>query len=116
VSGLRLVPAPGRVFPWSQVRRTLHDAGGMSFEELDIPALVAAGQRMGWSQAMIDHHWKLMQNGRCFRFDQDDEPELSGSLYEDNVFFSFIDAEHEAACRPFIEGLAEALGLELRIA
>jgi hypothetical protein len=116
VSGVRLVVPVGdkRAFPWEAARRALKNIDGMSFESLDIPALVAAGKKMGWSPAMIDHHWKMMANGRCFRFDQDDEPFVGGSLYEDNVFFSFDDAEHDADCRPIIEQIARSLGLEIR--
>lgn len=114
MTGLRLVPAAGATFPHAQVKRLLQSIPSMDLDPLDIPALVAAGKAMGWSQTVIDHHWTLLAHGKCFRFEQDGGVELSGTLYEDNVFFSFADADHDAACRPVVEKLAKKLGLELR--
>lgn len=114
MTGLRLVPADGKPFPYDRALRLLKTIPTIELDSLDIPALVAAGKKMGWSQVVIDHHWTLMANGKCFRFDQDDEPELSGTLYEDNLFFSFFDGDHEAACRPLIEKIARQLGIEIR--
>ena len=78
MTGLRLVPLAGKVFPYERALRLLKTMPTVELDPLDIPALVAAGKKMGWSQVVIEHHWTMMANGKCFRFDQDDEPELSG--------------------------------------
>ncbi len=114
MTGLRLVPAAGAAFPYERALALLKSIPAMDLDPLDIPALIAAGKAMGWSKTVIDHHWTLLSQGKCFRFEQDGGLELSGTLYEDSVFFSFFDADHAAGCRPIIEKMARKLGLDVR--
>ena len=76
-------------------------------EQTDIPSVIAAGKRVGWPQALIDVHLGYMKNGKCFDFTTD--AGITCTLWEDNIFFRFQDAEHEAQCMPIIEDLAVRL-------
>ena len=115
MTGIRLIPADEVNFPYDAVVSALRNLPGMCFDELDIPAMVAAGKRIGWPQSLIDSHWDLMKRGKCFSFYQEETPGLTGSFYENNVFFSFNSAEHEAACRPQIDLLAKIPGVSLLV-
>jgi hypothetical protein len=111
MTGIRLIAREGCEFPYKTVRAEMELISGMHFEPLDIPAIVAAGVRMGWPPEVIDEHWELMRRGRCFAFHQEEEPGLFGSLYEDYLFFMFSGREHEDRCAPNIHDLATRLGL-----
>lgn len=85
----------------------------METSEVDFPAMIAAGTRLGWPKGMIDSHWAMKERGRCFSFEQGAYPHLRGTMYEDNVFFTYIDGGHEAAARPEIERLAKLLQVRI---
>jgi hypothetical protein len=76
-------------------------------EQTDIPSVIAAGKRLGWPQALIDVHLEYMKNGKCFDITTD--AGITCTLWEDNIFFRFQSAEHEAQCTPIIEDLAVRL-------
>ena len=114
MSGVRLVAAAGSAFPWERVQRLLQNVPGLALDPLDVKALVTAGKAMGWSRAVIAHHEKMDESGRCFRFEQDGGVELSGTLYPDSVFFTFFDDDHADGCRPVIAKMAEKMGLLLQ--
>lgn len=115
MTGIRLTPTDKVNFPYDAVVSALRNLPGMCFEELDIPAIVAAGKRIGWPQSLIDFQWDLVKRGKCFEFNQETPPGLTGAFYETNVFFSFTSGEHEAACRPQIDVLAKTPGVSLLV-
>jgi hypothetical protein len=113
---LWLVPPPGALFPWERAKAALTRIPHLHLEPLDVPALVAAGKALGWSPAVIEHHWRLHESGRCFRFTQDAAPELAGTLYADHVVFVIdddVDAAAAAAAAALINKLARHLGVHV---
>ena len=82
---------------------------GVHFIAKDFTSMLAAGRRMGWSEAMLRANEELAARGKCFDFSQGAPPGLKGSLFEDNIFFSFVSAQHLEASLPVIQRLADAL-------
>jgi hypothetical protein len=66
---------------------------------------------MGWTGAMIRANEGLAERGNCFDFQMRVEPYLSGTLYEDNVFFS-VTGDEGTAMR-YIGRLADELGVRV---
>ncbi|MFP2933858.1 hypothetical protein ACLESO_53760 [Pyxidicoccus sp. 3LG] len=81
----------------------------MVTSDVDFPSMIEAGKSFGWTQEMVDSHWGMMARGKCFSFEQDALPHLQGTMYEDNIFFTFTDYEHEVAAMHEIERLAKLL-------
>jgi hypothetical protein len=108
MTGVRIVPSDDDAeFPYTKALALLQEMEGADQHETDIPAIIAAGKRFGWPQALIDEHFEYIKNGKCFDFHTD--AGISCTLWEDNIFFGFYDAEHEAQCMPIIEDLAVRL-------
>lgn len=113
---LWLVPRAEEAFPWERAKAALARIPHLHLEPLDVPALVAAGKALGWSPAVIEHHWRLHESGRCFRFTQDAAPELAGTLYADHIVFVIdddVDAQDAAAARALIDKLARHLSVDV---
>jgi hypothetical protein len=105
---MRIIPGTDDgAFPYEEARYLLEHLPGVTKTETDIPAMVAAGTRIGWPKEMIDAHWELMRRGRCFTFHVDGG--ISCRLWEDNIFFGFSGRAHEECCLPVIEDLARQL-------
>jgi len=103
----RLIPKTDESeFPYEEVRRRLFENPSTRVRPFDFGPMIEAGKRMGWTEEMIRTNEELSHRGRCFAFEMTQEPFLRGTLYEDNVFFSFSGAEHERASMHAIEGLA----------
>ena len=101
-------------FPYSEAKHLLFIVNtDAQFEPVDFDAMIAAGCRVGWSDALIQSHRALAKRGNCFSFRIHHPPYLQGILYEDNLFFSFTDSEHQLRCEPEIVKLSQLLGLEL---
>ncbi len=99
----RWIPDPeDSEFPSDAARIWLEERGGMSFTPVDFEALLARGRSVGWTGAMLAEHERMAERGRCFDFVQDEAPFLRGTLWEDNVYFLYLDADHEAGCRSLI--------------
>ena len=113
MAAMRIIPGTDdAAFPYEEARFLLEHLPGVRKTETDIPAMVAAGTRMGWTKEMVDAHWELMRRGRCFDFHVDDG--VSCTLWENNIFFHFFGRTHEERCLPLIEDLARQLRCRLR--
>lgn len=109
---IRLIPATdSSEFPYAVASSMLRDMEGMAISDVDFPAMIEAGKRFGWPQKTIDSHWGMMERGKCFQFAQSREPFLQGTMYEDNIFFSFHDHIHQESCKLVIESMAKVLGV-----
>jgi hypothetical protein len=107
-AAVRIVPSDDDAeFPYAEALVLLQAMRGAVQEQTDIPSVIAAGKRLGWPQALIDVHLEYMRHGKCFDFTTD--AGISCTLWEDNIFFRFQSAEHEAQCMPLIEDLAVRL-------
>jgi hypothetical protein len=108
MAAVRIVPSDDDAeFPYAEALVLLQAMRGAVQEQTDIPSVIAAGKRLGWPQALIDVHLEYMKHGKCFDFTTD--AGISCTLWEDNIFFRFQSAEHEAQCMPIIEDLAVRL-------
>jgi hypothetical protein len=108
LAAVRIAPSDDDAeFPYTKALGLLQEMDGAVQEETDIPSVIAAGKRLGWPQALIDDHFEYIRNGKCFDFTTD--AGISCTLWEDNIFFRFYGAEHEAQCMPIIEDLAVRL-------
>ena len=113
---VRLIPITDDAeFPYDSAAAMLRSMDNMLIEDVDFPSMIEAGKRFGWPQALIDSHWAMMERGNCFHFHQDCPPELHGDMYEDNIWLTFFDAEHEEACMPVIDEMAKTLGVRKMI-
>jgi hypothetical protein len=109
---IRLIPATdSSEFPYAVASSMLRDMEGMAISDVDFPAMIEAGKRFGWPQKTIDSHWGMMERGKCFQFAQSDAPFLQGTMYEDNIFFSFQDRAHQELCESIINSMAKLLGV-----
>ena len=109
---IRLIPATDEsAFPHDVAASMLRDMDGMTISDVDFPAMIEAGKRFGWPQKMIDSHWGMMERGNCFQFDQNSEPFLQGTMYEDNIFFAFQGRAHQKSCEAVIDSMAQILGV-----
>src|SRR5437870_1892326 len=100
MSGIRLIPKTDESeFPYMEARQILlfelHD---VFFKPTDFDALISAGKRVGWTAEMIAEHQAMAERKKCFDFRMESVPYLSGTLYEDNIFFSFYDSQQEKQC------------------
>jgi len=112
LSAIRIIPPTDDApFPYEDAKKILERLPGVTKTETDIPAIVAAGTKLGWPTAVIDKHWEWMRRGKCFDFNVDDG--ISCTLWEDNIFFRFFNSGHEQKCLPIIESMAEQLGCRL---
>jgi hypothetical protein len=69
VSSIRIIPPTDEAaFPHQQARSFLERLPEVLRSDTDIPAIVAAGAKIGWPQAVIDQHWEWMRRGKCFDF------------------------------------------------
>jgi hypothetical protein len=96
------------------MRLLIVDQPAMSFEPTNFEALIAAGRKHGhWPEALVREHEEMAKRGKCFSFKLQSPPFLQGTLYEDNVWFSFYSADHQKACIPIIESLREKLDVRI---
>ena len=111
---IRLIPkTDDAAFPYEEAMRLLQANAGINFKPKDFAPMIAAGTRLGWTVEMIRANEELARRGNCFEFASEKAPFLRGSLFEDNVFFSFSGAKHEHACVPEIERLAKLLDVRV---
>jgi hypothetical protein len=107
---VRLIPiTDDATFPYSDVKRRLEQDADLIPK--DFRPMIEAGRRMGWTAAMIRANEELADRGKCFDFTLRAEPYLSGSLFENNVFFHITGDEQEAL--EYIITLAEELGVRV---
>jgi hypothetical protein len=112
LTAIRIVPPSDEApFPYEAARGILERLPGVTKSETDIPAIVAAGAKLGWPQDVIDEHWEWMRRGKCFDFNVEDG--VSGTLWEDNIFFRIVDFAHEEACLPLISAIARQLSCRI---
>lgn len=111
---LRLIPkTDDGPFPYEMARQLLLNLEGLVFTPKDFGPMLAAGRRMGWPDELIRANEDLARKGRCFDFAMTKAPFLRGSLFEDNVFFSFSSRGHRDGCMPEIERLASTLDVRI---
>lgn len=104
---IRIVPVDDDDdFPYEEALRLLEQDADL--EPADLTEMIEAGRRMGWSQEMIVANEALAAGGKCFSFTLRKPPHLSGTLYEDNIFFSINGNERDA--KTYIRSLAKLLG------
>jgi hypothetical protein len=93
-------------FPYAEAKRRL--AQDADLTPADLTPMIAAGRRMGWTGELIRANEELARRGNCFDFALQVAPYLTGTLYEDNVFFRMTG--DESAEVAYVEKLAEELG------
>ena len=113
MSGVRLIAKDETDFPWAGALQELRSLEGAELVPKDFTRMLEAGRRIGWPRELIEANEQLAARGRCFDIAQSAPPELRGSLFEDNIFFSFLSDDHEKSCRPVIEQLATTLNLKV---
>jgi hypothetical protein len=115
MSGVRLIPKTDESeFPYQEAKQILlFSFQDLSFQSTDFAPMIVAGKRIGWTEEMLIAHEALAERGNCFDFRLQISPYLNGTLYEDNIFFRFVDSEHERECMPLIPELATRL--EVRV-
>jgi hypothetical protein len=115
MSGVRLIPKTDESeFPYQKAKQILlFSLKDMSFQSTDFAPMIVAGERIGWTEEMITAHQALAEGGNCFDFRLQINPYLSGTLYEDNIFFRFVDSEQERECMPLIQELATRLDVRV---
>ena len=107
---VRLIPKTDDAsFPYDAAKRLL--AQDADLTPKDFGPMIEAGRRMRWTEAMIRANEELARRGKCFDFQMRVEPSLSGSLFEDNVFFSVTGDEKAALA--YIRRLAKELGVRV---
>jgi hypothetical protein len=111
MSGVRLIAKDETDFPWERALQELRSLDGMKLVPKDFTRMLDVGRRIGWPDELIEANEQLAARGRCFDIAQSFPPQLTGSLFEDNIFFSFVSADHETTCRPAILELATKLDL-----
>ena len=110
MSVIRIVPRDDdSPFPYQRAHEELRTLG-VTLAPKDFTAMLNAGRRIGWSEAMIRANEELAERGNCYDFYQTATPRLRGSLFENNIYFSFESGEHQEACLPLIRTLADSLG------
>ena len=116
MAACRLIPKTDEAtFPYDEAMRLLlFEDASMMFSPKDFVALIAAGREHGhWSVETIREHEQMAERGRCFEFRSERPPYLEGTLYEDNIWFSFHSFEHQKACLPVIESLRQKLNVRI---
>jgi len=116
MAACRLIPkTDDAAFPYDEAMRVLIvEQPAMTFQPKDFAPLIAAGRdHAHWSPELIREHEEMAQRGRCFDFRLERAPHLQGTLFEDNIWFSFHSAEHEKSCLRFIERLREYLDVRI---
>jgi hypothetical protein len=112
----RLIPKTEEAaFPYDQAMRLLFfEDSSMMFRPKDFGPLIAAGRQHGhWSVETIRDHEHMAEQGRCFEFRSERPPYLEGTLFEDNIWFSFHSLDHQKACLPVIESLRQKLDVRI---
>lgn len=114
MKAIRIIPSTDDGnFPYEAVRHILLQLEGLETGEVDFPAMIESGMRMGWSKEMVEANWDLMKRGKCFTFHQGEELYLQGTMYEDNVYFVLSEPKHEDSARNQIARIAESLKLRV---
>jgi hypothetical protein len=112
MAAIRLIPkTDDGEFPRHAARELIEALPGAALFAPDFAAMIAAGRRMGWPAAMIRANEELASRGNCISFEWAGPPKISGTLYENNVFFGVVD-DYWATLR-FIEHWAERLGVRV---
>jgi len=116
VAACRLIPkTDAGPFPYDEAKRLLlFEQPAMTFEPKDFAPVIAAGrEHCHWSAEVIRQHEEMAQRGRCFDFRLERPPHLQGTLFEDNIWFSFYSPQHQKSCLRFIEALREKLDVQI---
>jgi hypothetical protein len=107
---VRLIPKTDDApFPYDAAKRRL--AQDADLTPKDFAPMIETGRRMRWTEAMIRANEELARRSKCFDFQMRAEPNLSGSLFEDNVFFSVTG--DEKAAMAYIKRLTKELGVRV---
>lgn len=97
-------------FPYEAAKAYLTENFTLDTYPVDFEEMIEVGRRIGWPDALIRANQLLAERGKCFNFAQTDYPKLQGSLFEDNIFFSFTDSLHYEICLPVIKVIAKSIG------
>jgi hypothetical protein len=107
---VRLIPkTDDAAFPYDEAKQRLEQDADLMPK--DFGPMIEAGRRMGWTQAMIRANEELALYGKCFDFQMRVAPNLTGTLFEDNIFFSITGQERAALA--YIRRLAKELGVRV---
>jgi hypothetical protein len=98
-----------RPSPIAEAKRRLEQAADLTPK--DFGPMIEAGRRMRWTSAMIRANEELSARGNCYDYTLSTEPYLTGSLFEDNIYFSLAGDERMAL--KYIERLARELGVRV---
>lgn len=110
MSAVRLVPISDDAdFPYAEAKRCLERDAELTPK--DFGPMIEAGRKMRWTDEMIRTNEELAHRGNCFDFVLRAEPFLSGSLFENNVFFSITGDERVALA--YIKRLADELSVRV---
>ena len=116
MTACRLIPKTDEApFPYDEATRLLlFEDSSMTFRPKDFGPLIAAGRKHGhWSAETIQKHEQMAERGRCFDFRSERPPYLEGTLFEDNIWFSFHSSEHQKTCLAVIESLRQKLDVRI---
>lgn len=116
MAACRLIPKTDEAaFPYDEAMRLLlFEDSSMTFRPKDFGPLITSGHNQGhWSAETIREHEQMAERGQCFDFRSERPPYLEGTLYEDNVWFSFYSFDHQKACLPVIESLRQKLDVRI---
>ncbi len=92
MGAIRLIPRTDEAdFPRVEARLLIESLPQVALFPPDFESMITAGRRMGWSPAMIRANEELAARGNCISFEWNGEPQISGTLFEDNVFFGVVD-------------------------
>ena len=112
MAAIRLIPKTDESeFPYDAALKLIQSLPDVMLRPQDFTQMIATGKRIGWPEVMIRSHEEMAARGKCFQFRWDGYPALSGSLFEDNVFFSIIDDEQ--ATLEFINAWATKLDVRV---
>lgn len=92
----RLIPKQDDAeFPYDSALSLILGLSDADVRPKDFGPLIAAGRRMRWTEQMIRSHEDMAKRGKCFDFywTAEDDTKISGTLFENNIFFSAIDDE-----------------------
>lgn len=92
MAAIRLIPRTDDAdFPREEARALIESLPEVVLIPTDFESMIAAGRRMGWPPKLIRANEELAARGNCNSFEWNGEPKISGTLYEDNVFFVVVD-------------------------
>ncbi len=112
---LYLVPKKGAEFPFEEVKKKIAGLPKISTTDVDFDALIQKCKDNDWPPELADKYRRLKDSGNCIEFETKGDPVYTGTVWEENVYFTFEDLAQHNACEPFIEKLARELGLEISI-